>query len=124
MRKDNMLTSEKDSDKMAKKRLDPALQIMGNGLKGETINISSIGVYFEVVTKDIEAFSPGTTIPIQINASTTTPGFGPRDIKLKGNASIVWNDIKDATNHGNRLGVALKFKDKLDILMDQSQGLL
>ncbi len=119
-----MSTSERNSDNRANERLGLALQVMSNGHKGETINISSIGVYFEVVTKDIEAFSPGTTIPIQVNASTTTPGFGSRDIKLKGNGSIVRNDIKNVTSHGNRLGVAMEFKDKLDILMGQSQGLL
>jgi hypothetical protein len=115
-----MSTSERDSDKRANKRLDLALQIMLNGQKGETINISATGVYFEVITNDIEAFSLGTTIPIQINATTTTPGFEPRKVKLKGNGSIVRNDIKDVTSHGNRLGVAMEFKGKLDIQMDQS----
>ncbi|MFQ5788239.1 MAG: hypothetical protein ACE5H1_09695 [Thermodesulfobacteriota bacterium] len=78
-----MSTSERDSDKRANERLDLALQIMLLGQKGETINISTTGVYFEVITNDIGTFSPGTTIPIQINASTTTPGFEPTDIKLK-----------------------------------------
>ncbi len=123
MRKDSMLTSERDSDKRANERLGLALQVMSNGQKGEIINISATGVYFEVITKDVEAFSPGTTIPIQVNASTTTPGFESRDIKLKGNGSIVRNDIKNVTSHGNRLGVAMEFEDKLDLLMDQSQGL-
>ena len=119
-----MLTSERDSDNRVNGRVDMALQIMSNGHKGETINISASGVYFEVITKDIEAFSPGTTIPIQINASTTTPGFESRDIKVKGNGSIVRNDIKNVTGHGNRLRIALEFEDKLDIQMGQSQGLL
>ncbi len=119
-----MTTSEGDSEDRASERLDMALQIVLPGQKGETINISATGVYFEVITNDMEAFSPGTTIPIQINASATTPGFEPRDIKLKGNGSVVRNDIKDVTGHGNRLGVALEFKDKLDIQMDQFQGLL
>ncbi len=113
-----MTTSENDSNKRVSERLDLALQIMLPGQKGETINVSATGVYFEVITNDIEAFSPGTIIPIQINASATTPGFESRDIKLKGNGSVVRNDIKDVTGHGNRLGVALEFKDKLDLLMD------
>ena len=119
-----MTTSEKDSNKRATERLDLALQIMLPGQKGETINVSATGVYFEVITSDIETFSPGTIIPIQINASTITPGSGSRDIKLKGNGSVVRNDIKDVTGRGNRLGVALEFKDKLDLLMSQSRGLL
>jgi hypothetical protein len=104
-------------DTRASKRLDLAFQIMLNGHKGETKNISTTGVYFEVITDDIYAFSPGVTIPIQINASATTPGVGTGDIKLKGNGFIVRNDIKNITRHGNRLGVAMKFKDKLDHLM-------
>jgi len=113
-----MSTSERDSDKRANGRLDLALQITLPGQKGETINISATGVYFEVITNDMEAFSPGTTIPIQINAAATTPGFEEREIKLKGNGTVVRNDVKGVTSHGNRLGVAMKFKDKLDILMD------
>jgi hypothetical protein len=113
-----MSNSEKDSDKRANERLDLALQISLPGQKGETINISATGVYFEVITKDMEAFSPGATIPIQINAVTTTPGFEEREIKLKGKGTVVRNDIKDVTSHGNRLGVALEFKNKLDISMD------
>jgi hypothetical protein len=93
------------------------------GHKGETINISAAGVYFEVITNDIEAFSPGTTIPIEIEASAITPGFETRDINLKGSGSVVRNDIKDFTSHGTRLGVAMKFDDKLDLQMDLSQGL-
>jgi len=71
-------------------------------------------VYFELITDDIDAFFPGTIIPIQIKASATTPGFKARDINLNGKGSVVRNDIRD----GNRLGVALEFKEKLDLLME------
>ncbi len=112
-----MSTNERDSDKRANRRLGLALQIMFPGQKGETINISATGVYFEVITNDMEAFSPGTTIPIQIKASTTQASE-PRDINLKGNGTVVRNDIKNVTNHGNKLGVALEFKEKLNIFVD------
>ncbi len=115
-----MLTSVRVSERRANKRLDLALQIILPGQKGETINISATGVYFVVITNDIEAFSPGTTIPIQINAYTTTPGFEPREIRLRGNGYVVRNDIKNVTSHGSRLGVAMKFKEKL-VQMDLSQ---
>ncbi len=112
-----MTAIECGPDKRVSERLDLALQITIPGQKGETINISATGVYLEVITKDIEAFSPGTIIPIQIKASATTPGFESRDIMLKGNGCVVRNDIKDITSHGNRLGVALEFKEKLDLQM-------
>ncbi|MFQ5686634.1 MAG: hypothetical protein ACE5GV_08240 [Candidatus Scalindua sp.] len=101
-------------DTRASERLNLAFQIMLNGHVGETINISTTGVYFEVITDDIEAFSPGITILIQINASAHTSGLEPRYITLKGHGSIVRNDIKNITTHGNRLGVAMEFKEKLD----------
>ena len=119
-----MTTNEKVPDRRVDKRLDLAFQIMSNGYKGETINISSTGAYFEVITDDIEAFSPGTSIPIHINASATTPGFESREINLKGNGAIVRNDIKGVTSHGDRLGVALEFEERLDLQMGLSQGLL
>ena len=104
-------------DTRASERLDLAFQITLNGHKCETINISATGVYFEVITGDIEVFSPGITIPIQINASVHTPGLEPRYINLKGNGSVVRNDIKNITSHGNRLGVAMKFKESFDLKM-------
>jgi hypothetical protein len=112
-----MTTSERVPDRRADRRLDLALQITLPGHKGETKKISATGVYFEVITDDIEAFSPGITIPIQIKAFTTTKGSEPRYINLKGNGSIVRNDIKNITRHGNRLGVAMKFKESFDLKM-------
>ncbi len=112
------MTATKDgSSKRVSERLDIELQISIPGQRGETINISATGVYFEVITDDIDAFAPGTIIPVQIKASATTPGFEKRDISLKGSGSVVRNDIKNVTTHGNRLGVALEFKEKLDLNM-------
>ena len=112
-----MIAIESGFSKRVSERLDMALQITILGQKGETINISATGVYFEVITNDIEAFSPGTTISIQLKASAATPGFESRDIKLRGNGCVVRNDIKNVTSHGNRLGVALEFNEKLEIQM-------
>jgi hypothetical protein len=121
---DSMTTSERIPERRADIRQDLSLQITLPGHKGETINISAAGVYFEVLTNDIEAFSPGITIPVQIEASAITPGFKAREINLKGDGEIVRNDIKDVIPHGHRLGVAMKFKEKLDLNMRLSQGLL
>ena len=114
-----MQVKEKDSDKRNNERIDLSFLISLPGQDGKTKNISASGVYFEVITNDIEAFTPGTIIPIQITAITTTPGFEERKIKLKGEGCIVRNNIEDVTTHGNRLGVALEFKDKLNIIPDQ-----
>ncbi len=119
-----MTTSERVPERRADIRQDLSLQITLPGHKGETKDISATGVYFEVLTSDIEAFSPGATIPIQIEASAITPGFKARDINLKGSGSVVRNEIKDVIPYGHRLGVAMKFKEKLDLEMELSQGLL
>jgi hypothetical protein len=113
-----MQVKEKDSDKRKNERIDLSFLISLPSQNGETKNISASGVYFEVITSDIEAFAPGTIIPIQITATTTTPGFEERKIKLKGEGCIIRNTIEDVTSHGSRLGVALEFKDKLTILPD------
>jgi hypothetical protein len=111
-----MQVKERDSDKRNNERIDLSFAISLPGQDGETKNINASGVYFEVITDDIEAFAPGTTIPIQITATTNTPGFEERNIQLKGEGRVVRNNIKDVTTQGNRLGVALEFKDKLNIL--------
>jgi len=54
-------------------RQNISFEILLSDQNGETINVSASGVYFEVATNDMEAFSPGTIIPLQINAVTTTP---------------------------------------------------
>ena len=112
-----MTTSERVPERRADRRLDLALQITLLGHKGETINISATGVYFEVTTNDTDEFFTGRTIPVLINASPIIPGFRTKDIQLKGNGAIVRNDIKGVTSQGDRLGVAMKFKERLDLNM-------
>jgi hypothetical protein len=111
----DMETEKEDFDRRIDKRLELPLQISLYDQSGKTINISATGVYFEVITDDIEAFSPGTTIPIQITADTSTPGSGERKIILNGNGTIIRNNIKNVTSHGNELGVAVQFNEHLNI---------
>ncbi len=110
-----MKIEEKDSNKRAGERLDLSFQILLDEHDGKTINVSATGVYFEVITDDIQAYSPGTTIPIEITANTTTPGLGTRKIKLSGNGIIIRNNIKNVTGNGIQLCVAVEFREKLDI---------
>jgi hypothetical protein len=113
---DSMKVEEKNSDKRNNTRLDLSLKISLPDQNGKTINISASGVYFEVITNDIDAFAVGTTIPIKITAITITPGFEERKIKLNGNGCIVRSDIKEVTDRGNKLCIALEFKDVLGIV--------
>jgi len=113
--RNDMQTKEKDSNKRAGERLDLSLQILLNDHDGKTINVSATGVFFEVITDDIHAFSPGSEIPIQITADTATPGLSKRKIKLNGNGVVIRNNIKNITSRGNQMCVAAEFKDKLNI---------
>ncbi len=111
----SMKVEELDSDKRINARLDLSLGISLPDQEGKTLNISASGVYFEVITDDIDAFAVGKILPIKIAAATTTPGFEERTIRLNGNGCIVRSDIKEVTNRGNKLCIALEFKDSLDV---------
>ncbi len=111
-----MTVEEKDADKRHNTRLDLSLEISLPNQNGKTVNISASGVYFEVITNDIDAFNLGTTLPVKIAATTTTSGFEERKIKLDGNGCVVRSDIKEVTSRGNKLCIALKFKDTLSIV--------
>ncbi len=111
-----MKVEELDFDKRDNTRLDLALGISLPDQDGKTINISASGVYFEVITDDVDAFAIDTIIPVKIAAITTTPGFEERKIKLSGNGCVVRSDIKEVTNRGNKLCIALKFSDALNIV--------
>ena len=52
-------------------RLNLSFEILLSDQNGETINVSASGVYFEVATNDMEAFSLGTIILLQINTVTS-----------------------------------------------------
>ncbi len=81
---------------------------------GKTINVSASGVYFEVAIKDMEAFSPGTKIPLQINTVTITPECRERKIKLSGIGTVTRTWIIENPDHENSLGVALEFTEKFN----------
>ncbi|MDP6924662.1 MAG: hypothetical protein R2568_04025 [Candidatus Scalindua sp.] len=110
-----MKVEELDFDKRDNTRLDLSLEISLPDKNGKTINIRASGVYFEVITDDVDAFAIDTALPVKISAVTSTLGFEERKIKLNGNGCIVRSDIKEVTNRGNKLGVALKFSDALNI---------
>ena len=94
-----MKVEELDSDKRENTRLDLSLEISLPDQNGTTLNISASGVYLDVISDDVDAFAIGTTLPVKIAATTATPGFEERKIKLNGNGCIIRNDIKEVTNY-------------------------
>jgi len=113
-----MTGMEKGYEHRASERMELALQILLYDLEGKTVNISSNGVYLEVITKDLEAFATGSAIPIEIITATSIPGLVERDVRLKGEGFVVRHEVTDVTGRGNRLRVALEFRDRLKVLMN------
>ena len=61
----------------------------------------------------MEAFSPGTTIPLQINTVINTPEFRERKLTFSGRGIVIRNCIIGNPDHGNPLGAALEFMEEL-----------
>ncbi|MGR3303146.1 MAG: PilZ domain-containing protein [Candidatus Scalindua sp.] len=98
-------------------RLNVTFDILLLDHNGKTINVSARGVYFEVITNDMEAFSPGTEIPLQINTVTNAPGSREKKLNLSGKGTVIRNCIIENPDHENILGVAVEFTEKLNIVL-------
>ncbi len=93
-------------------RINVLFEILFSDQNGKTINASASGVYFEVAIKDMEAFSPGATIPLQITTVTNTPGSPERKLKFSGRGTVIRNCIIKNPDHDNTLGVAFGIHGK------------
>ncbi len=90
------------------------ITLLGSNIKSK--NISPEGVYFEVATKDIENYSPGKVIMIEVEFTNSQFGLPEeRTDRLIGFGEVVRMDGIDINNHGKKLGVALKFCEELKV---------
>ncbi len=110
------MTKESDSEHRLNHRMNLFFDISVSDKKGKTINVSASGVYFEIVTDDIDAFAPGSVVPLQISAVDTNE----RTLKLSGKGIIIREDIKETSSDGSRLCVAAQFTEKLNVKIDPS----
>ncbi len=99
-------------------RLNLSFEALLSDQNGETINVSVSGAYFKVITNDMETFSPGTIIPLQINTVANTSEDRERKFELSGRGTVVRNCIIENPDHDNCLGVALEFTEKLNTVFD------
>jgi hypothetical protein len=97
-------------------RLNVSFEILLSDKNGKTINASASGVYFEVAIKDMEAFSPGASIPLQITTVTNTPEYQERKLKLGARGTVIRNCIIENPDYENSLGVALEFTGEFNIV--------
>ena len=125
-----MIDQLKGTEKRFDKRLEISLPIRLLDDKVISKNISPGGIYFEVITDDIEKYSPGKIITIEITASTSTHKISNQIIKLTGIGVITRIDklffhpafllsqraaTVQESRRGEKLGVALKFSNKLEL---------
>ncbi len=107
--------SERNSNpRRGNTRLNRSFEILLLDHHGETVNVSASGVYFEVTTNDVDAFSIGTTIPLQINAVTHLYDDVDENFLISGRGKVIRNCIIENPDNVNSLGVALEFTEKLD----------
>ncbi len=111
-----MVAKESDSDKRDNQRLNLSFDISLPEQKGKTINVSATGVYFEVLTDNVDAFAPGSVIPLQIAAVDANE----RTLKLSGDGLIIREEVKETSADGSRVCVAVQFTEKLNINVDES----
>ncbi len=95
-------------------RLDRSFDVSLLNYNGKTVNVSASGVYLEVKIDEMDLFSPGAIIPLQINAVTKTSEDRERKFKLSGIGTVTRNCIIENPDHANALGVALEFTEKLN----------
>ena len=118
-----MLYNSKRIERRAGKRLELSLPMTLLGQKVKSKNISSGGVYFEVITNDIEKYSPGKTSTIEIIVSTSTPTLPQKTVKLTGTGMIIRMDEIEIINQDRKLGVALKFSKNLETFLTYQNNL-
>ena len=59
----------------------------------------------------MEAFAPGTTLPVKIAAVDVEPGL-EKELMFDGRGTVVRSGIVENRDHDNRLYVALEFTEK------------
>ncbi len=84
-------------------------------VKGRTKNVSANGASFEVITDDINAFSPDTIIPLEITTINITHDSKVKKLFLSGKGLIICREvIWKTTGCGIKLNITVQFTKKLD----------
>ncbi len=110
-----MLAKEVYPDRRRRQRLNEEFAIsLPHQVKGKTINVSSVGSSFEVITDDIDMFSPGTVIPIKITTICMSFDSTVTKFCLSGKGLIICREvIEETAGCGIKLNLAVQFVEKL-----------
>jgi hypothetical protein len=110
-----MLYNSNWIERRVEERLELSLPMTLLGQKVKSENISPGGVYFEVITKDIENYSLGKVIMVEVEFTDSKFVPPERTDKLIGFGKVARVERIDITNHDNKFGVALKFSEELKV---------
>ena len=111
-----MSNHSKGIERRTSERSELTLPIAFFNKKVETKNVSAGGVYFEVITSNIENYSSGKEFMLGIEVVNSISTIGGKTVWLTGFAKIARVDEIDTTNHNKKLGVAMKFSEKLNVV--------
>jgi len=99
-------------------RLNSSFKALVLDHNGKTVTVSASGIYFEVITDDMESFSTGTTIPLQINAVTLTHDGRSGTYIISGRGKVIRSSVIKKQDDAYSLGVAVEFTGKPDTKVD------
>ena len=102
-------------DRRRRQRLNGQFKIsVPHQVKGRTKNVSANGTSFEVITDDIDAFCPGTIIPLEITTINMTLDSKVMKLCLGGKGLIICREVTEETiGRCNKLNLTVQFMEKL-----------
>lgn len=91
------------------------ISLLSHGHSVKLRNISPEGIYFEVITDDIENYSLGNEIMVYVEALNFKSLETKENVCITGFGKVIRVDEIDITNHDKKLGIALKFCGELKV---------
>ncbi|KKL77861.1 hypothetical protein LCGC14_2030630 [marine sediment metagenome] len=106
-----------NDERRASERLERSLPIslLSHGHMVKLKNISPEGVYFEVITNDVNNYALGKEIMVYIEPIPSIYMGAEGSVCITGFGKVVRVEGIDITNHDKKLGVALKFSEELKV---------
>ena len=110
------MANEVYPDRRLRQRLNGQFEIsLPYQVKGRTKNVSTLGVSFEVITDNIDAFCPGTIIPFEITTINLTLDSILTKLGLSGKGLIARREVmEETTDCGIKLNLTVLFIQKLN----------
>ena len=105
----------KEIERRTEQRIELSLPITFFDQKVETKNVSSDGVYFKVITSNIGNYSLGKVFIIGIETANFMSALSGEKAEHTGFGVIVRVDEIYTTNHDIKLGVAMKFSERINM---------